>query len=1140
MALLFTAGFNLYNDDTLVPLGDDAEIHYEVADKTLGNMEGSTFVPTDKLGTTIITITADLEGVIYTGQVQVTIAEQPAPQMDAMVSAGTTHSLALDTEGNIWAWGDNRKGQIDWAANDSGALTAPQYYEQPVKVTLMDGDREVKFRMVSAANNCSYAVDTDGVLWCWGNWTAADRNNPIKPATPVKVEGVSGVEEISIYNTNGIIRTSDNNVYTFTVGKAPTAVVMPSDIVGVRQVAAGEGHYLALVDDASAAGKVYAWGNNTYSQLGLVDTGSGLSVTCTPTEYKNLVSNMVYDTYASEEDMYAAVQEGTLTLDTEELYILKKSNVGTVANPAQVLVAENTKYVRVLNSSKKFEMIHSGKISTTTEDGEALAHTTAMIGIKYIAAGKDFSAAVTNDGKVYLWGRNDNYQSGGDNTSNVLIPTLLTNEDGSYVTGSAKVHLGENHSIIVDEVGKAWAWGYANNGQTGTGTDSSKDNSEGTNPTVGRTPIRYPEEILKTGVFNAGVEDDTLDALDISAGVGYTLILRSNGVVYAAGQNTAYRMGIAKVNMTHLAADPEVVGDLQAKNLVAGEIIVTMDGESKVYTYQMVDGEPVSPTNVQLPVSGTTVVTYDKLWETYLAGFNLLLNGRTTIVEAADKGEVAFESANTGVFTVTVDPATGDATLNPVQIGTAALRMTNAVSGHTGTINIYVTQDRTTEDMTGIAAPKVVAGANFSAALRSDGTVWAWGMGTNGETGTALATNRSAPQQVQIVPTAVGKISYLTGVVDIAAGDNHLVMVTINGKVYTTGLNDKGQLGYIPKNDKGQEVRTSTYARKVEALNGQFISSVAANAGYTMALTRGVETTMPDGTVHFEGGQVWAWGQNDNNQLGRGASDPTSGKFSTEPALVLKGESASESDYLSSIVAISAGWNHVMALRTDGAVFAWGKNDKGQLGIGTTVNHALPVRVLAGESRANGDVNNRPEEGTYLEHAVAVAAGLNHSLILVRIETETGVRSEIYSMGDNAHGQLGIWTVFNTELNYLPRRVLAAPIGNQVADEYFGTQGKTGENPGDRISGIVASKNHNFAITEAGDLYAWGLNDQGQLGINVDRTVLAETYRTTPILVAKGLAPVEGDYLKPVRALDAAETHTIAMLWERSAPWCAP
>src|SRR5205823_835287 len=78
-------------------------------------------------------------------------------------------------------------------------------------------------------------------------------------------------------------------------------------------------------------------------------------------------------------------------------------------------------------------------------------------------------------------------------------------------------------------------------------------------------------------------------------------------------------------------------------------------------------------------------------------------------------------------------------------------------------------------------------------------------------------------------------------------------------------------------------------------------------------------------------GTVWAWGANDQGQLGDGTTTNR-----TTPVQVTG---------LTGVTAIAAGGWHTLALKSDGTIWGWGGNWAGQLGDGTTINRASPVQV---------------------------------------------------------------------------------------------------------------------------------------------------------------------------------------------------
>ncbi len=196
--------------------------------------------------------------------------------------------------------------------------------------------------------------------------------------------------------------------------------------------------------------------------------------------------------------------------------------------------------------------------------------------------------------------------------------------------------------------------------------------------------------------------------------------------------------------------------------------------------------------------------------------------------------------------------------------------------------------------LTGVTA---IAGGHYhSLALKTDGTVWAWGYNGHGQLGDGTTTNRSTPVQV------------LTGVTAIAGGDHHSLAVKTDGTVWAWGFNQYGELGDAPVSNRSPV--------QVKGLTG--VTALAAGDHHSLALKT-------DGTI-------WALGRNDNyGQLGDGTKTNNSTPVQVKD--------------LAGVTAIAADDDHSLAVKTDGTAWAWGDNEYGQLGDGTTTNRSVPVQV---------------------------------------------------------------------------------------------------------------------------------------------------------------------------------------------------
>jgi alpha-tubulin suppressor-like RCC1 family protein len=229
---------------------------------------------------------------------------------------------------------------------------------------------------------------------------------------------------------------------------------------------------------------------------------------------------------------------------------------------------------------------------------------------------------------------------------------------------------------------------------------------------------------------------------------------------------------------------------------------------------------------------------------------------------------------------------------------------------------------------------QISAGRDFALALRSDGIVFAWGANRFGQVG-----NGTASFSPVTVPVKVVGLSQVTG---ISAGSDSALATENSGisavtSVWAWGNNDGGQLG------DGTAVGHAT----PERVTGLPVSIAGISVGAQFAAVLGTD------------GSVWGWGVNDLGQLNFAPSRPV-----TRPVNEIAAGSR--------ITQISAGFLHMLALRSDGTVLGWGSNFFSQLGNGLGANTSGPVQVtnMGGATQvAAGQL------ASYAVHTVLVLAG---------------------------------------------------------------------------------------------------------------------------------------------------------------------
>lgn len=223
---------------------------------------------------------------------------------------------------------------------------------------------------------------------------------------------------------------------------------------------------------------------------------------------------------------------------------------------------------------------------------------------------------------------------------------------------------------------------------------------------------------------------------------------------------------------------------------------------------------------------------------------------------------------------------------------------------------------------------EVSCGYYHSIMLKADGTVWSCGNNLFGQLGLNSTQNWSIPRQV----LGFNGIGFLSDVIQIDAGSHSSVALKSDGTVWVWGM------GTFGTTCSGVN---EFYPVQIE--NIPQIVKVSIKGGHVLALDIN--------------GEIWSWGENTYGQVG-----DNSFSHVYSPVQVLD---SSGLNVLDSISDIGTGLLHSFAIGMDGRVFAWGHNDNGQLGDGTTIDHYLPIQI-AGVS-GNGYLNDIVEiEGGHL------------------------------------------------------------------------------------------------------------------------------------------------------------------------------
>ncbi|MBF0487186.1 MAG: hypothetical protein HQK98_03410 [Nitrospirae bacterium] len=510
---------------------------------------------------------------------------------------------------------------------------------------------------------------------------------------------------------------------------------------------------------------------------------------------------------------------------------------------------------------------------------------------------------------------------------------------------------------------------------------------------------------------------------------------------------------------------------------VYGPVTITLTEQNThaTYTFQFIDGVYA----IQYIPPGYYSVTANMLGEEFPAyNYIVTIDGAGRIDGSSGGLASGYDfTATTDTYTVTPSLSGSGGTISPstaVSVaygGTATFTVlpiagyvvhsvtdtcgTGGVGNGTLTGDTYTTGAVTsactvTAAFTQNAYSAITAGGLHTAALRNDGTIWAWGFNYQGQLGSGSNTDSWSPEQV----VDVGYTG-LSGFTSIASGFYHTIALKSDGTVWTWGYNVMGQLGDGTTTDRNTPVQVTGITGAVAAIGGGVMQTTALMGdGTVYAWGYNGFGQLGDGTttdrhspvkisgltgvseissswyhtaVLMSNGTVWTWGYNGAGQLGNGNTTN-----SLSPVQV---------SGLTGVSAIATGYLHTAALKMDGTVWMWGDNTNGQLGDGTTTDRLTPVAVVGPSG-----------PGSYLTGIVAIAS---------EYETMIALRNDgtVWTWGLNSYGGLGNGTTTNSTK---PVQVTGFASGWPTA--------------------IAAGTFHMVTENNDGTLYDWGLNSYGQLG----------------------------------------------------------
>lgn len=299
--------------------------------------------------------------------------------------------------------------------------------------------------------------------------------------------------------------------------------------------------------------------------------------------------------------------------------------------------------------------------------------------------------------------------------------TTPTKVEGNLIDVISVAAGRENFSLALKSDGTVWSWGSNANGQLGIGSSGGSQ----------YLPVQV---------------SGLTDVIAIAAGGAFSLALKKDGTVWSWGKNSEGQLGHGTTSMS--TTPKQVIGGLKNVIDIAGgggfALAVTSDGSlwswGENNYYQLGDGTKTNNSTPKIVkgVAGVNSVTCGRF-------FALALKNDGTVWAWGQNNYAQLGNGSTSTFVST-----------PALVG-GGLQNVIDISG----------------------------GNDFSLALKNDGTVWAWGINSDGQLGNNTKTTSTLP----------GQVHNLTNVIAIATGDHHSQSIKDDSKSWAWGANSDGQLG---------------------------------------------------------------------------------------------------------------------------------------------------------------------------------------------------------------------------------------------------------------------------------------------------------------------------------------------------------